>query len=203
MKHILLTLFFCAIFFLHASKIFGQDYIPMFSTDYVSRLSLEIDPITFLYKGHSLHIRYQPMFSERFLIGVGTYALDLPDPIVDLNKSNRDEGWEVRIRGAFSIYGELYANEANKGFFIGEQAGFQSFRISNDRETGGSSSFNSLLLLTYLGYSWYPYKGSFYLKPWVGLGYTEKIDGLNKVGTMRYDIGPWFPFITVHAGYTF
>jgi hypothetical protein len=217
MKHFLLALFFCMTFFFHVPKIFGQEqeqeqdyvqigeqnYIPIFSADYASRLSLEIDPLTFLSKGYSLHIRYQPMISQRFLIGLGTYALDLPGALVDLNKSNRDEGWGVRIRSAFSIYGELFAKAPNRGFFIGEQLGLQSFRISNDREVGGSSNFNNLLALTYVGYSWYPYKGSFYLKPWAGLGFTQKIDGINTVGSMKYDISPWFPFFTVHAGYTF
>jgi hypothetical protein len=57
--------------------------------------------------------------------------------------------------------------------------------------------------MTYLGYSWHPYKGSFYIKPWVGLGYTSRVDGTNTVGSMRYDISPFIPFFTFHAGYTF
>ncbi len=181
----------------------AQDYIPIFSRDYSSRLSVEIDPIAFLYNGLSVHVRYQPMFSERFVVGAGGYALDLPQQIIDFNPENRNEGWKMRIRSAYMIYGELYAKTANHGWFIGEQIGFQSFKVSNSREFTGSATFNNLLLMTFAGYSWYPGKGSFYLKPWVGLGYTEKVDGITKAGTLKYDIAPLFPYLTVHIGYTF
>ncbi|MEX2231858.1 MAG: hypothetical protein WD824_06845 [Cyclobacteriaceae bacterium] len=204
MKSIPVVLFLsCTTFFASVPKTFAQDYIPIFSQDYSSRLSLEIDPITFLYKGYSLHVRYQPMFSERLLIGIGTYALDLPEPIINFNSQNRDEGWEVRIRSAYFVYGEYYIRKSNHGWFVGEQIGFQSFKVSNNSEVSGSTSFNNILLLTYLGYSWHPYKGSFYIKPWAGLGYTAKVDGINRVGSMKYDIAPLFPFVTFHVGYTF
>ena len=192
-----------ATLFAGVSKSFAQDYIPIFSQDYSSRLSFEIDPITFLYKGYSFHVRYQPMFDQRLLIGGGTYALDLPQQYVNLNSLNRDEGWDVRIRSAYFIAGEFYAKKANWGWFIGEQIGFQSFKVTTEKEVTGSAHFNNILFLTYAGYSWRPYKGSFYFKPWIGLGYTAKVDGLNKVGSMKYDISPLFPFLTLHAGYTF
>ena len=199
---LLLTLFFASLF-TKVQQAFGQNYIQIFSQDYRSRFSVEVDPITFLFKGHSLQLRYQPMFSERFLLGAGTYGLDLPEVMVDLNRINRDQGWNVRIRSAYFLYGELYATEANDGWFIGEQVGFQSFKVTNDRDERASARFNNLLFLTYVGYSWHPYKGSFYIKPWIGLGLTEKVDGLNTVGTMRYDVSPLFGFLTFHFGYTF
>ncbi|MEX1239284.1 MAG: hypothetical protein WEB30_06190 [Cyclobacteriaceae bacterium] len=204
MKSLAAVLLVFVVTFTAPSKIFGQDYIPVFSQDYGSRLSVEIDPIAFLYKGYSFHLRYQPMFSEKFLVGLGAYALNLPETMVDFNSSNRDLGWDVRIRSAFFLYGELYAKGANDGWFIGEQVGFQSFKVSIERESGGSTSFNNLLLMTYLGYSWRPYKGSFYIKPWIGLGFAEKVDGINRVrGSIEYDISPLFPYFTFHAGYTF
>lgn len=181
----------------------AQDYIPIFSRDYSSRLSFESDPMTFLLKGYSLHVRYQPMFTDRFLIGVGTYAMDLPEIILNLNRENRDEGWDVRIRSAYFVTVEFYAKKANHGWFIGEQIGFQSFKVANNAEVRGTASFNNLLFLTHLGYSWHPYKGSFFVKPWVGLGLSEMVDGTNRVGGVFYDSGPWFPFFTVHVGYTF
>lgn len=203
MKRIFLMTILSSIIFASTPSVFGQDYIPIFTKSYSSRLSLEIDPVTFLLKGYSLHARYQPMFSERLLIGVGTYALDLPDAIVDFNKDNRDKGWEARIRNAYFLYGEFYPGKANHGWFIGEQIGFQSYKVSNETEVSGTTSFNTILLMTYAGYSWHPYKGSFYIKPWIGLGFTEKIDGINQVGGLKYEVGPWFPFFTFHAGYTF
>ena len=184
-------------------RLCAQDYIPIFSQDYSSRLSLEIDPATFILRGYSFHIRYQPMFSERFLIGVGTYAFDMPQLLININGINKDEGWRVKVRNAYSLYGELFFVEANHGWFIGEQVGFQRFRVSNNNEAAGPAKFNCLVLMTYLGYSWHPYKGSFYIKPWVGLAYTGRVDGTNTVGSMRYDVSPLAPYFTFHAGYTF
>lgn len=190
-------------FFGRAERLMAQDYIPIFSQDYSSRLSVEIDPATFLLSGYSFHLRYQPMFSEKFLIGAGSYGLDLPDIFVNLNEQNRDQGWNVRIKSAYSIFAELYFKQANQGWFVGEQIGFQNYKISNANELNGSSRFNNILFMTYLGYSWHPYKGSFYIKPWAGLGLTDKVDGINKIGSLQYDISPVFLFLTFHVGYTF
>jgi hypothetical protein len=203
MKVLLIILVIALTFFSEGRKLCAQDYIPIFSQDYSSRLSLEIDPATFILRGYSFHIRYQPMVSKRLLIGVGTYAFDMPQPLINLNGMNKDEGWKVKVRNAYSLYGELFFKEANYGWFIGEQVGFQRFRVSNNKEAAGPAKFNCLVLMTYLGYSWHPYKGSFYIKPWVGLGYTSRVDGTNTVGSMRYDIAPLIPFFTFHIGYTF
>lgn len=198
-------LFLCISFFVAGMSPFAlsQDYIPIFSRDYGSRLSVEIDPVTFLLRGHSLHVRYQPMFSEHVLIGIGVYAMDLPDLYIDGNPNNRARGWQARIRSAYFLHGELYAKDANDGWFVGEQIGFQSFKVSNNQEVRGSASFNTVVALTYAGYSWHPYKGSLYIKPWIGLGVTGKIDGVNRVGAMAYDVAPLFPFFSFHVGYTF
>lgn len=203
MKRISTIILILSIILGNLSSLFAQDYIPIFSRDYSSRLSIEIDPLTYISRGYSLHVRYQPMFSERILIGVGTYALDMPQAFVDMNRKNRDEGWEARIRSAYFVHGEFYPGKANYGWFIGEQIGFQSFKVTADAEVRGTTSFNNILLMTYAGYNWHPYKGSFYLKPWVGLGFTDKVDGINKVGNLKYEVGPLFPFFTMHAGYTF
>jgi hypothetical protein len=174
------------------------------SSQQKTEIAIETDPSTFLLKGYSFHLRIKPADCEKFLIGAGTYGLDLPEMMVDLNKDNRDEGWDVRIRNAYSLFGEFYFKKANHGWFIGEQAGMQNFNVTNDNEgTGDKARFSNLLLMTYLGYSWHPGKGAFYIKPWAGLGYTRKISGSTDVGTMRYDVAPIFPFVTFHVGYTF
>jgi hypothetical protein len=166
--------------------------------------SIETDPSTFIFKGYSLHLRVQPAASERFLIGVGTYAMNMPDMVVDLNKENRDEGWNVRIRSAYAAYGEYYFRKANDRWFVGEQLGIQNFKVTNDTEViADEARFTNFLAMTYIGYSWHPYKGSFYVKPWAGLGYTKKVDGNTNVGSMNYDVAPIFPFVTFHIGYSF
>lgn len=181
----------------------GQDYIPVFTQDYTSRLSVELDPAVFLLKGYSVHLRYQPMFSERFLIGVGAYAMDVPQYLLNLNATNRDKGWQVRIRGAYLLYGEFYPRRANYGWFIGEQVGFQRFAVRNRTEGPTLIKFNNVLMTTYIGYSWHPYKGSFYVKPWIGVGYTSTVDGTSEVGSLTYEVAPWVPSMALHLGFTF
>ena len=109
----------------------------------------------------------------------------------------------MRIKWAYLVSAEFYASQANNGWFIGERIGFQSMRVRNNAEVSGSTTFNSLFLTTYVGYNWHPFKGSFFVKPWVGLGFREKVDGSNRVAGLEYDTGPLFPFLTVHLGYTF
>jgi hypothetical protein len=168
-----------------------------------TKLSLETDPSTFLLEGYSFHVRVQPANCERWLLGAGTYGIKMPAPFVDLNKDNRNEGWNARIRNAYALYAEFYFHKANQKWFVGEQLGIQNYRVTNDFENGGSADFSNLLLMTYAGYSWHPGKGSFYVKPWAGLGYTKKVDGTTQVGAQAYDVAPIFPFVTFHIGYEF
>ena len=169
-----------------------------------TEIAIETDPSAFVLKGYSLHVRIKPAACEKWMLGAGTYGLDLPELLVGLNPDNRDEGWETRIRSAYSLFGEFYFKEANQRWFLGEQIGVQNFKVSNRSEGEMQTArFSNLLLMAYFGYSWHPGKGSFYIKPWAGLGYTRKISGSTDAAGMRYDVAPIFPFITFHAGYTF
>ncbi len=164
------------------------------------RFFIEVDPATFAFGGYSLHARIQPANCEHWLFGIGSYGMRLPDPFVDLNPNNRSEGWDVRISNAYAGYAEYYFSKANNKWFVGEQVGLQNFRVGNSSELVSSDGrFTNMLLMTYLGYNVYLWKSDFYLKPWAGLGYTEKVHGSSK----GYDVAPLFPFVTFHLGYRF
>ena len=75
--------------------------------------SIETDPSTFAFNGYAVHIRIKPKNSTHLVIGVGTYALDLPSVMVNTNKDNKDKGWDVRINSAYSLFSEYYFKEAN------------------------------------------------------------------------------------------
>lgn len=47
--------------------------------------SIETDPSTFALKGYAFHIRIKTKNCKHMVWGAGTYALDLPDIMVDLN----------------------------------------------------------------------------------------------------------------------
>jgi hypothetical protein len=165
--------------------------------------SIETDPSTFLFKGYALHIRIKPKNSEHLVVGAGTYALDMPSFLVNMNKDNKDKGWNVRINSAVSLFGEYYFKEANNKWFVGLQAGIQNFKNTNDAFAGIESKYSNLLVMPSIGYNWRPFKNGFYIKPWVGLGYTTKTSGDNSINTLNYKISPVANFVTFHIGYTF
>lgn len=173
------------------------------SIDNKTTFSIETDPSTFLFKGYAFHVRIKPKNSQHLVVGAGTYALDMPSLLVDMNKDNKDKGWNVRINSAVSLFGEYYFKEANNRWFVGLQAGVQNYKNTNDAIVNKDSKYSNLLLMPSIGYNWRPFKNNFYIKPWLGLGYTTKISGDNSINTLSYKISPLTNFVTVHLGYTF
>ncbi len=166
-----------------------------------ARLSIEVDPMTFAFKGYSVHLRVQPKATSPLLLGIGTYAMDFPQPFVDMNPNNADQGWEVRLNQGYGVFGEYHFSEVNKKWFAGTQVSIQEYKIGKT-DIQSESKFSNLLIMPYAGYTWQPFKFDFYIKPWAGLGYTTQIAGENKVDDSTYDISPVSPFMTVHLGYT-
>ncbi len=166
-------------------------------------ISLETDPSTFVFGGYAAHIRIKPANSKHLVVGAGAYAMDYPDFLVNMNSDNKDKGWKVRINSAFGFFGEYYFSEANSKWFTGLQAGVQNYKITNENILNKESKYSNLLLMPSIGYNWQPFHFPFYIKPWLGIGYTTKISGENSINTSVYKISPITPFVTVHVGYTF
>ncbi len=167
-----------------------------------TKYSLEVDPITFAFKGYSLHVRVQPKKTDHLLIGLGIYAMNMPKALVNLNKLNRDKGWDVRINRGYSLFGEYHFNEVNRKWFVGSQIGIQEFKILIDHSVN-TEQFQNLLAMGYFGYTFTPFENNFYIKPWAGLGYTTKLSGSQVLGEAQYNIAPITSFLTIHVGYTF
>lgn len=165
-------------------------------------LSIETDPSTFMFNGYALHLRFKPANSEHFVIGLGTYAMDMPDFFI--GQANSTDGWNVRINSAIGIFGEYYFSEANSKWFAGLQASLQNYKNTNDNVADAVAKYSNVLVMPSIGYNWKPFsKLGLYIKPWLGIGYTTKVSGSNEIGTYKYNISPVVPFPTVHIGYTF
>lgn len=173
------------------------------ATEDKTTFSIETDPSTFVFNGYAFHIRIKPRNSKHFVIGAGTYGLNLPGIMVDMNKDNKDKDWNVKIKNAYSLFGEYYFKEANSKWFVGLQAGVQNFKNTNDNIAGKESKYSNAILMPSIGYNWQPFKFPMYVKPWFGVGYTSKISGSNSIDNLEYDISPLLPFATLHVGYTF
>ena len=168
-----------------------------------TRISLEIDPATYIFKGYAFHLRVQPKNSEHILIGAGIYAMDFPDLFVGFNPENKDAGWDVRLNLGTGLFGEYHFSEVNNKWFVGTQLARQEYKIEKENEIG-SKKFSTFLGLGYGGYTIQPFKNNnFYIKTWMGIGYTSKIGGENKLGNSEYDVSPILLFAAVHLGYTF
>lgn len=165
--------------------------------------SIETDPSTFVLKGYAIHFRIKPKNSKHVVIGAGAYGLNLPNVMVDLNKNNREKGWDVRINSAFSFFGEYYFKKPNSKWFVGLQIGVQNYRITNKNIANKESTYSNILVMPSIGYTWQPFKFPLYMKPWLGIGYTSKIFGTNSIDNLTYEISPLVPFVTLHIGYTF
>jgi hypothetical protein len=167
-----------------------------------TKFSLEIDPATFAFKGYGVHLRIQPKKSQHYLFGIGAYAMDMPDVLVNFNKKNKDKGWKVRLNQGASIFGEYHFSQVNSKWFLGMQLGIQEHKVTHTNYEE-SIKFKNILAMGYFGYSIKPFKNNLYIKPWAGIGYTSKISGNNRVETTEYDIAPITTFATLHVGYTF
>jgi len=167
-----------------------------------TKFSIEIDPATFVFSGYGFHLRVQPKNSDHYLFGVGAYAMDFPELLVDLNPENADEGWKVRLNQGIGVFGEYHFTEVHKEWFVGTQIAIQEYEIEKDFNDG-KEKFNNSLFMGYGGYTWNPFDFPMYVKTWAGLAYTPKYSGTNKIGNSEYDVSPILLFAAVHLGYTF
>jgi len=167
-----------------------------------TEISIEIDPSTFGFHGYGFHLRIKPKNSDHLLLGIGAYAMDFPDLLVDLNSENKDEGWKVRLNQGYGLFGEYHFSEVNKKWFVGSQIAIQEYEIEKDFFDGKSSHTNILVMGTG-GYTLQPFEAPVYFKFWGGLGYTDKISGDDFIGNAEYDIAPILFFGALHIGYTF
>lgn len=164
--------------------------------------SVETDPATFALGGYAAHLRFAPAITH-WVFGVGAYSLELPDIMVDMNKRNRDRGWEVELRQGLGVFGEYYLAETNRGWFLGGQVARHAMRIANPSAAPTREAFVNALLMIHAGYRWFPMHSGLYLQPWMGVGYVNKISGTTRIGDKDYDISPIMPFATLHVGYQF
>lgn len=166
--------------------------------------SIETDPATFVLNGYAAHVRVAPAALDHWVFGFGVYALDIPDVMVDMNSANKGQGWQPRLDQGLGLFAEYFFDPSRQGWFVGGQLALQDFRLANTNTPGTGANYTNALLMAHTGYRWYPRgKQSWYMQPWLGVGYTRTISGQTTVGTQTYDVAPIVPFATLHVGYEF
>jgi hypothetical protein len=188
-----------AIMFFSASKLEAQNTNR--NSEDKTTISIETDPSAFVFGGYALHFRIKPKNTQHLLIGAGTYGMDMPAFLINMNADNKDKGWNVRIKSAYALFGEYYFKEANNKWFVGLQVGMQNYENTNNNLPNEVSNYSNFLIMPSIGYNWQPFSFPLYFKPWLGLGYTSKISGDNSIDDITYNISPLVPFVTLHVGY--
>lgn len=165
--------------------------------------SIETDPATFAFNGYALHGRIEPKTWPHLRLGLGVYAMDFPNLFVDMNSENKNQDWQVRLNQGYGLFGEYFFNPEKSGWFFGGQLAVQQYRIKQSQSETRQVDFSNLLIMPYAGYRWFPTNSGFYIQPWLGIGYVNKISGTNQIDNKTYDISPILPFATLHFGYRF
>ncbi len=163
--------------------------------------AFEVDPMTFAFKGYAAHLRINPAPLEHWIFGIGLYGMNFPSPFVKMHKDNRNDDWNVRLKLGVGLFSEYYFNEERKGWFIGSQTALQKYQVG--LPTFDTKEFTTIVVMPYSGYRWIPFNNGFYVQPWLGVGYTQKIAGSRTIGSKKYAILPIIPFMTFHIGYKF
>ena len=176
--------------------------LPATSEPSPGKLSLEVDPATYLLGGYSIHMRLYPDTLPMWRLGAGVYSMDMPDAFIDMNSDNRDENWDVEINRGVGLFAERYFDKSRTGWFVGVQTGTQKYELENALLTTGRTDYTSALLMPYGGYL-QELTPNIYIQYWAGIGYNKKIDGSTTLAGEGYDIAPFIGFATLHLGYKF
>lgn len=169
------------------------------------KTAVEIDPSTFLFEGYAGHVRFTPTDPSSWAFGLGAYRMRFPHVLVDINPENSSEDWSVNLASGIGLFGEYFFDEQQSGWYIGTQVAVQTYEVKHKDSGDESATFSNFLIMPSIGYRWMlsDTGQGFFIKPWFGLGYTQKVDGKTTLGTNEYDISPLVPFMTVHIGYQF
>jgi hypothetical protein len=174
---------------------------PFISLQTNARVDIEIDPATYAFKGDSLHIKFTQEGAPQWRWGLGTYSLEMPDALVDVNSKNKQQDWTVDIDRAYGVFAEYYLDASQTGWFVGGQVSQQTFTVENPLVS--KTEFSNGLLMLNAGYKWPLKNTAFYLLPWAGVGYTKTIDKNNARAASGFDVDPVTAFMSVHLGYAF
>ena len=148
--------------------------------------------------GHSLILS---SVSGNCRILLETWGIVVPDSITNLNKDNKDKGWQREITEGYSLHLDTFYGPEDQGWFSGLM--FSHFRSEITRrgyEDKVSSKTSEVLLK--FGYKW-DLTDHFSLEPWIGFGpIWEEVDD-SPVGGETYEKNLGNALVTIHGTYKF
>lgn len=175
---------------------------------------VEVDPIPYALGGFVGHFGWSPKTIESFTFGLSVIGgLEFPDAYINIEKENRDKGWNLKVNQGIGVWAHYYFKRKNKGWFTGLQLFTQEFKLTNDNYPGEVNRTNTVSTAFQIGYLWYPFKkGGLYFRPWGGFGFQNAIGASfepgevtkdMRIGEDTYKLTRFMPFATLHIGYRF
>ena len=162
--------------------------------------------------GYSVVVRRVSDSNPQYVFGAGIFGMDLPPEVAESESANFNKGWSVRLSTGAGLFWDYYFDPERRGLFAGLHASYQDFRLSNSNYKGIRKHFQTLFFMPRLGYEWHPFDKKYFnnnkfeglfVAPFIGLGFSQKLDGNTDIASERYKIALWVPLFFIHVGYQF
>ena len=148
--------------------------------------SIEVNPLAYAFSGWSVGGTYHPQKINRWVFNAGAYGFQMPEVFVEQIPGNEDEGFELEINSAVTIGADFYPWSQNRaGLAFGISTVLANFEATNENEDG-SAEYTSQYVVPRASYTWFVFKG-FYVMPWVGVEFHNKISGDTQVGSRNFE----------------
>lgn len=152
-------------------------------------IALEVDPLAYVMKGHSVHLLYQSQ--SGFVVDAGAFGLELPEAF------EPNDGFRTKFNGyGLKFY---YIGPKQAGFYLGAQVGRSKYTVT--QENGGSEQkawITSAGPLIGYRFRW----GPLYFSPWIGYDFVFDPPELD-FGSDKYKFKETNVFPTIHLGIQF
>lgn len=163
---------------------------------------IELNPLAYAFNGWSIGGAYQPARLNQWVFNTAVYRFQMPEMFVEQIPGNEDKGFELEIHSAVTAGAEFYPwNQNRSGVSFGLSAVLATFDVTNKNEPG-EARYSSFYVVPRLQYTWFVFK-DFYVMPWVGVEFHNKIRGDTQVGRLNFEpmTTQFSPNITI--GYSF
>ena len=135
------------------------------TADEPHRLHAEVDPLPFILGGYGGQIGFRAAQAPRLRFAVASFALDVPDPVAQLDSDN--DGFHIRVRPSGAFYCLYFLSGTRGGWVAGGSLRYLRLEYSHDDVPDAETDVGELSVEAIAGYKWHPWDAGFYLQPWV------------------------------------
>jgi len=169
------------------------------TADEPHRLHAEVDPLPFILGGYGGQIGFRAAQAPRLRFAVASFALDVPDPVAQLDSDN--DGFHIRVRPSGAFYCLYFLSGTRGGWVAGGSLRYLRLEYSHDDVPDAETDVGELSVEAIAGYKWHPWDAGFYLQPWVTVARALARSDEAVVGDHEYQQMFVQLFATVNLGW--